>query len=131
MLSRRDFLQVAAAAAAILPTGWGRALAQQRLTQDELLRFEPLGNVTLVVKIRKFTVAYESYGCSFTAHSGGSSDSVEVNQRFERHVVVYYVRYSLNVQASCRNVCRNEQLKFSVSESVDGVIPLRLRETRV
>jgi S-sulfosulfanyl-L-cysteine sulfohydrolase len=48
MVSRRDFLQVAAATAAILPGGWTRALAQQRLTQDELLRFDPVGNVTLV-----------------------------------------------------------------------------------
>jgi sulfur-oxidizing protein SoxB len=48
MLSRRDFLQVAAATAAILPQPSTRALAQQRLTQDELLRFDPLGNVTLV-----------------------------------------------------------------------------------
>jgi sulfur-oxidizing protein SoxB len=48
MFSRREFLQVAAATAAIVPHGWTRAFAQQRLTQDELLRFEPLGNVTLV-----------------------------------------------------------------------------------
>jgi sulfur-oxidizing protein SoxB len=48
MLSRRDFLQVAAATAALLPGGWSQALAQQRLTQADLLRFEPLGNVTLV-----------------------------------------------------------------------------------
>lgn len=48
MLSRRDFLQVAAATAALLPCGWPQALAQQRLTQADLLRFEPLGNVTLV-----------------------------------------------------------------------------------
>jgi len=48
MLSRREFLQSAAAAAAFLPAGWARALAQQRLTQNELLAFEPLGNVTLV-----------------------------------------------------------------------------------
>jgi sulfur-oxidizing protein SoxB len=48
MFSRRDFLQVVAATAAILPGGWTRALAQQRLTQDELLRFDPVGNVTLV-----------------------------------------------------------------------------------
>jgi sulfur-oxidizing protein SoxB len=48
MLSRRDFLQVAAATAAFLPGGWSQALAQQRLTQADLLRFEPLGNVTLV-----------------------------------------------------------------------------------
>ena len=48
MISRRDFVQLAAATAAILPAGWTRALAQQRLTQAELLRFEPLGNVTLV-----------------------------------------------------------------------------------
>src|SRR5438045_871425 len=48
MLSRRELLQVAAATAAILPNGWTRALAQQRLTQAELLAFEPLGNVTLL-----------------------------------------------------------------------------------
>ncbi|MGE0036481.1 MAG: thiosulfohydrolase SoxB [Xanthobacteraceae bacterium] len=48
MFSRRDFLQVAAATAAIAPGGWTQAFAQQRLTQDELLRFDPLGNVTLV-----------------------------------------------------------------------------------
>jgi sulfur-oxidizing protein SoxB len=48
MISRRDFLQLAAATAAIVPTGWRSAFAQQRLTQADLLRFEPLGNVTLV-----------------------------------------------------------------------------------
>jgi sulfur-oxidizing protein SoxB len=48
MISRRDFVQLAAAAAAILPAGWTRAMAQQRLSQADLLRFDPLGNVTLV-----------------------------------------------------------------------------------
>jgi sulfur-oxidizing protein SoxB len=48
MLSRRDFLQVAAATAALMPHGWSQALAQQKLTQSELLRFDPIGNVTLV-----------------------------------------------------------------------------------
>jgi S-sulfosulfanyl-L-cysteine sulfohydrolase len=48
MLSRRELLQVAAATAAIIPNGWTRALAQQRLTQAELLAFAPLGNVTLL-----------------------------------------------------------------------------------
>jgi sulfur-oxidizing protein SoxB len=48
MISRRDFLQAAAATAAIWPHLSAGALAQQRLTQDELLRFDPLGNVTLV-----------------------------------------------------------------------------------
>src|SRR5947209_10988213 len=48
MLSRREFLQVAAATAAIAPNMSTRALAQQRLTQAELLEFEPLGNVTLL-----------------------------------------------------------------------------------
>src|SRR5436190_14252081 len=48
MLSRRELLQIAAATAAILPNGWTRALAQQRLTQDQLFAFEPLGNVTLL-----------------------------------------------------------------------------------
>jgi S-sulfosulfanyl-L-cysteine sulfohydrolase len=48
MFSRREFLQVAAATAAILPNGWPRAFAQQRVTQDELFRFEATGNVTLL-----------------------------------------------------------------------------------
>ena len=48
MISRRDFVQLVAATAALLPTGWSRAFAQQRLTQNELLRFKPLGNVTLI-----------------------------------------------------------------------------------
>jgi len=48
MLSRRDFLQVAAAAASFIPGSWTRAFAQQRLTQNDLLHFEPVGNVTLV-----------------------------------------------------------------------------------
>jgi sulfur-oxidizing protein SoxB len=48
MLSRRDFLQVAAATTALIPAGWSRAFAQQRLTQAELLSFSPVGNVTLL-----------------------------------------------------------------------------------
>jgi sulfur-oxidizing protein SoxB len=48
MTTRREFLEIAAAAAAVLPAGWSRAFAQQRMRQDDLLRFEPLGNVTLV-----------------------------------------------------------------------------------
>lgn len=49
MRSRREFVQLAAATAALLPAaGWTRAMAQQRLTQADLLRFDPVGNVTLV-----------------------------------------------------------------------------------
>jgi S-sulfosulfanyl-L-cysteine sulfohydrolase len=48
MISRREFIQVAAATAALMPGGWPRAFAQQRLTQAELLAFEATGNVTLV-----------------------------------------------------------------------------------
>jgi sulfur-oxidizing protein SoxB len=52
MISRREFLMAAVAAGAI--TGgsgfgrWARLAAQQALSQDELLAFRPLGNVTLV-----------------------------------------------------------------------------------
>jgi S-sulfosulfanyl-L-cysteine sulfohydrolase len=46
MLTRRDLLQVSLAAATFGAST--RALAQQRLTQEELLRFEPLGQVTLI-----------------------------------------------------------------------------------
>ena len=50
MLTRRDFMQLAAATAALAAGagGFSRALAQQRLTQEDLLRFEPLGQVTLL-----------------------------------------------------------------------------------
>jgi sulfur-oxidizing protein SoxB len=48
MISRREVIQLAAATAALLPGDWSRAFAQQKLTQAELLRFDPVGNVTLV-----------------------------------------------------------------------------------
>jgi sulfur-oxidizing protein SoxB len=51
MLSRRDFIQASVAAGALLGAGGGlssRALAQQRLSQADLLKFDGLGNVTLV-----------------------------------------------------------------------------------
>jgi sulfur-oxidizing protein SoxB len=50
MLTRRDFLQVAAATAAFAgtPGALARAAARQRIEQDDLLRFEPLGQVTLL-----------------------------------------------------------------------------------
>ena len=50
MITRREVLQVGAAAAALL-AGEGaftRAMAQQKLTQAELLKFDALGNVTLL-----------------------------------------------------------------------------------
>ncbi len=50
MITRREILQVGAATAA-LAAGEGaftHALAQQRLSEEELLRFDPLGNVTLL-----------------------------------------------------------------------------------
>mgnify|MGYP000663115395 CR=1 FL=1 len=50
MLSRRDFMQVSAAAAGLLGTSMlgGRALARQSISQADLLKFEPVGNVTLL-----------------------------------------------------------------------------------
>jgi sulfur-oxidizing protein SoxB len=52
MISRRDVLQVGAAAAAIAAGSGlgplGRAAAQQRLTEAELLKFDSVGNVTLL-----------------------------------------------------------------------------------
>ncbi len=50
MLSRRELLQLGAATAALgsVPGGFVRAAARQKLTQDELLRFEPVGQVTLL-----------------------------------------------------------------------------------
>ncbi|MFN4018820.1 MAG: thiosulfohydrolase SoxB [Reyranella sp.] len=52
MISRRQFLQATAAAHALtLASGLGslgRAAAQQRLTEQDILRFEPLGQVTIL-----------------------------------------------------------------------------------
>ena len=52
MLTRREILQVGAAAAAVsLGSGLGplsRVAAQQRLTESELLKFDAVGNVTLL-----------------------------------------------------------------------------------
>jgi sulfur-oxidizing protein SoxB len=52
MISRRDFLQAAVAASAIAAAGGlgplGRVAAQQRLTQAEILRFDPVGTITIL-----------------------------------------------------------------------------------
>jgi sulfur-oxidizing protein SoxB len=50
MISRREFATAAASAATLLGSAGalGRVAAQGRLTQAELLRFEPVGNVTLL-----------------------------------------------------------------------------------
>ncbi|MBC6443418.1 MAG: thiosulfohydrolase SoxB [Rhodobacteraceae bacterium] len=52
MITRRDFLQVGMAAAAITGASgfgnWARCAAQQALTQDRLLEFETFGNVSLI-----------------------------------------------------------------------------------
>lgn len=49
MISRRDFLQATVAASAIYgATGWNRAAAQQKMTQEKLLEFDTTGNVTLI-----------------------------------------------------------------------------------
>lgn len=52
MISRREFLQASAAASALI-TGaglgpLGRVAAQQRLGEEDLLRFDPLGSVTIL-----------------------------------------------------------------------------------
>src|SRR5476649_2764137 len=50
MITRREMLQVGAAAAALTAGGGDltRAFAQQRLSETELLKFDTLGNVTLL-----------------------------------------------------------------------------------
>jgi sulfur-oxidizing protein SoxB len=48
MFSRRDLLQLAAATAAVVPFTGVRGFAQQRLTQGDLLKFDAVGNVTLL-----------------------------------------------------------------------------------
>src|SRR3990172_5189834 len=50
MTTRREILQVGAATAALTVGGGGftRSLAQQKLTENELTKFDALGNVTLL-----------------------------------------------------------------------------------
>lgn len=52
MISRREFLQATAAASALTVGGGlgrlGHVAAQQRLTQADIMRFDPLGTVTLL-----------------------------------------------------------------------------------
>jgi S-sulfosulfanyl-L-cysteine sulfohydrolase len=51
MVSRRELMQAGLAASALLAGSGipaGRAFAQQKLSQADILRFEPLGNVTLM-----------------------------------------------------------------------------------
>ncbi|RMH49353.1 MAG: thiosulfohydrolase SoxB [Alphaproteobacteria bacterium] len=52
MISRRDFLQAALATSALWGASgfgnWARLAAEQALTQDKLLEFDTMGNVTLI-----------------------------------------------------------------------------------
>lgn len=52
MISRREFLQATSAASALLVGGGlgslGRVAAQQRLSQADIMRFDPLGTVTIL-----------------------------------------------------------------------------------
>jgi sulfur-oxidizing protein SoxB len=52
MISRREFLQASLATSAVLSglgvTNWSRVMAQQALTQDQLLQFDDFGNLTLI-----------------------------------------------------------------------------------
>ena len=52
MISRREFLQASLATSALLSgsglPSWSRAMAQQALTQDQLLQFDDFGNLTLI-----------------------------------------------------------------------------------
>jgi len=50
MLSRREFMQMAAVTASVYGTtsNWNRAAAQQKMTQDDLLRFDAKGQITLL-----------------------------------------------------------------------------------
>lgn len=52
MTTRRELLQAAGAASALVAASGlgplGRVAAQQKLTEAEILRFEPMGNVTLI-----------------------------------------------------------------------------------
>ncbi|WP_127108620.1 thiosulfohydrolase SoxB [Pararhodobacter zhoushanensis] len=52
MISRREFLQASVAASALYGVSgfgnWSKLAAQQVLTQDDLLRFESFGNVSLI-----------------------------------------------------------------------------------
>ncbi len=49
MITRREVLQIGAATAALtIGSGFTRAMAQQRLSEAELLQFDALGNVTLL-----------------------------------------------------------------------------------
>ena len=48
MINRREILQVGAATAALGLSGFSRAMAQQKLTQEQLLQFDSFGNITLL-----------------------------------------------------------------------------------
>ena len=50
MFTRRDFFTLAATTATLMggASGLARAAATQKITQDDLLKFDPVGQVTLL-----------------------------------------------------------------------------------
>jgi S-sulfosulfanyl-L-cysteine sulfohydrolase len=48
MTTRRDFIQLSAALAALLPAGWRPAFGQEALNEGMLLDMEPVGNLSII-----------------------------------------------------------------------------------
>ena len=103
MITRREILQVGVATAALTAGGGGftRAMAQQRLSEAELLKFDAVGNVTLLhvadihgqlmpVYFREPSVNLgvgEAKGPAATSHRPGFSSSVSAFRRGRRQLM--------------------------------------------
>ena len=73
----------------------------------------------------------EEDGLARAAGTTGTADAVDVGLRVIRNVVVDDVRDAVDVQATGRDVCRNEDVQAAILELVDGALTLLLRDVAV
>ncbi len=84
-------------------------------------------------KLQIWTVARRKQGdChSFASCASGSTDPVNVAFQVVRDIVIVYVRYSFDINASGSYISGDEQLQLGVAKPLHDRLPFRLRQIAV
>ena len=73
----------------------------------------------------------KEYCVALSTGTSGSPDSVDVGFRVVGNVVVDYVADAVHIQATCRNVCGDQNIQAACLELVDHLLSLLLRHIAI
>ena len=130
MISRRDFLQATAVAAALTAGSGlgplGRAAAQQKLSQADILRFEPQGQVTILhvadIHAQLMPLQFREPAVNL----GVGEVKLTGMVRPDRKMLTYYVNFTKAVQT--------RRLTMGVADGVveaDGEVIYEVKDMKV